>query len=379
MARIVRTFTKRICIFLNLVVALLFLSACLNGFLHPVDWWFFSLLGLIFPLLLILVIGFLIFWASFRSRWILVSVITLILGFTNIRVFIGFHFASGFEPEKKEGAIRILTWNVRWFDEQTKSRRDEPSYRGKMLEFIKEQNADILCFQEYLEPGRKANYSNEKAFYDLKYPYHYRVVDYGKRSGRYEVGVAIFSKFPIVDSFQLKYPGPERLRAAESLIYCDINVRGQIIRVFTTHLQSVLFRKKDYQDLQTIKNAEDSIITASKSIVKKLKLGYTIRAYQADLVREHLDESPHPEIICGDFNDVPNSYAYFRIKGDRQDVFVRKGWGVDRTFSHISPTLRIDYILTDKSFKVLQYKRYPLPYSDHFPVVTDLAMPSTSE
>ncbi len=34
---------------------------------------------------------------------------------------------------------------------------------------------------------------------------------------------------------------------------------------------------------------------------------------------------PYPEIICGDFNDVPNSFTYFTIKGPRQDAFLEKG------------------------------------------------------
>jgi endonuclease/exonuclease/phosphatase family metal-dependent hydrolase len=83
-----------------------------------------------------------------------------------------------------------------------------------------------------------------------------------------------------------------------------------------------------------------------------------------------------PEIICGDYNDVPNSYTYFRIRGDRRDAFVEKEGGLGRTFSNIAPTLRIDYIMADKQFEVLQYKRKLLPYSDHYPVIADLRLGS---
>jgi endonuclease/exonuclease/phosphatase family metal-dependent hydrolase len=103
-------------------------------------------------------------------------------------------------------------------------------------------------------------------------------------------------------------------------------------------------------------------------------MGYTFRGFQADLVRNKLDSCPYPEIICGDFNDVPNSYTYFRIKGNRQDVFVRKGSGLGRSFTAVSPTLRIDYILTDKAFDVLQYNRFLVPWSDHYPIVADLKL-----
>lgn len=379
MARIVRKFAKRIIIFFNLVVVALFLLACINGYLHPSQWWFFSVLGLAFPLLVLLLLGFLVFWLLFRSRWALLPFAALLLGFTNIRVFTGFHYGAGFSSEKEKDAIRILSWNVAWFNENNKNKEERQEYRKKMLAFIEEQNADILCFQEFLEPGKSKRFTNEGEIAGFRYPYQYRVIDYGRKNGPYEVGVAIFSRFPIVDTLRVRYPGPENMRAAESLIAADIKVKGQTIRVFTTHLQSVLFRKQDYRNLEIIKNAEDSIIDASKSILKKLRQGYTFRGYQADLVRERLDASPHPEIICGDFNDVPNSYTYFRIKGNRQDAFVRKGSGIGRTFSHISPTLRIDYIMADKAFKILQYKRYPLPYSDHYPVVADVKLRPASQ
>ena len=376
MARFARTFTytRRVLIVINLLVANLFLIACANAWLHPAKWWFFSLLGLAFPLLLILSFAFLVFWAILRKKWFVISAIALVIGLPNIRAFWGMHFFSSFNQEKKEGAIRVLHWNVEWFDEHNRRNKDHKDYRKNMLAFIKEQNADILCFQEFFEPAKSANYSNTKAILQLNYPYYYRTVDYGQRNGQFEAGGAIFSRFPIVDTQHIRYPGPEILRAAESLLAADIQVGARRIRVYTTHLQSVLFQKTDYRNLEIIKSADDSMMAASKSIIKKLRQGYSLRGNQADLVRKQLDSCPYPELITGDFNDVPNSYTYFHIKGNRQDVFIRKGAGIGRSFQYISPTLRIDYILADKAFDVLQYKRFLVPWSDHYPIVTDLKL-----
>jgi endonuclease/exonuclease/phosphatase family metal-dependent hydrolase len=357
------------------VIAGFFLIACANAWLHPSKWWFFSLLGLGFPVLLILLFSFLAFWLMLRSKWALLSAFVLLIGLGNIRVFLGLHFATSFKEKKEDGALRVLTWNVHWFDEHNKKLKDHKDYRKKMIAFIKEQNADILCFQEFLELGKSFTYSNTNAIIQLNYPYYYRVIDYGQASGgRFQAGVAIFSRFPIVDTQRILYPDPANLRAAESLIAADVIVNGKRIRVYTTHLQSVLFQKNDYRNLEIIKSADDSMVTASRSIIKKLRQGYTFRGFQADLVRNKLDSCPYPEIVCGDFNDVPNSYAYFRIKGNRQDVFVRKGAGIGRSFTAISPTLRIDYILADRAFDVLQYDRSLVPWSDHYPVVADLRL-----
>ena len=171
---------------------------------------------------------------------------------------------------------------------------------------------------------------------ELGYPYRFVVTDYKRTNRTYHVGVAIFSRHPFYDSLRIRYTGPVNLRAAESLIACDFEIHGKKIRVYNTHLQSVLFQKKDYRDIQIIRNAEDSMMEASKSLLRKLKQGYRSRSNQVDLVRKQLDHSPYPEIICGDFNDVPNSYTYLS-KGDRKDAFKEKGNGIGRTFAKCHP------------------------------------------
>lgn len=371
----IRTFTRRFFIVTNIITVAVFLMACANAFLHPDKWWFIAILGLTFPFLLLLTLIFLIGWSLVRSKWVFLSLGALLLSYTNIRALVGFHFSSKFEEAKKENTIRILTWNVKWFDEQTRE-NNRQSHRKEMLDFIKAENADVLCFQEYFEPGPNGPYSNIRDIRKMGYPYFYRSIDYGKAGTRNEMGSAIFSKYPILDSNRTIFTGPIKLRAAESLLYCDLNVNGQTVRVFTTHLQSVLLQKKDYRDISIIRNAQDSMVEASKSLIRKLRQGYSLRGDQVDIVRNKLDSCPVPEIICGDFNDVPNSYTYFRIRGNRRDAFVEKEGGLGRTFSNISPTLRIDYVMADKQFEILQYKRKLLPYSDHYPVIADLRLGS---
>lgn len=84
--------------------------------------------------------------------------------------------------------------------------------------------------------------------------------------------------------------------------------------------------------------------------------------------------SPHPIVLCGDLNDVPNSYIYNTIKGDMQDAFLQKGFGIGRTFNSISPTLRIDYIFADKRIRISQFKRITTNYSDHYMIVADMQL-----
>lgn len=378
MAPVFRKFTKRLLITFNIVACFLFLLACCNAFLPPHDWWLIALLGLTFPFLLVLVTTFCLVWIIFRSKWILLPILCLALGYTNIRALVGFHYGMSPKEEKPDGSIRIMTWNVTWFDEQLKADKSRVSYRNKMLDFIKEKQPDVLCFQEYFEPhSKRYPYNNKKDITNLGYPYSMVVYDYTGWKTAWQTGVAIFSKYPIIDSVHIKYPGPLNFRAAESLIGTDINFNGQTIRVFTTHLQSVLFKSKDYRNIELIKSG-DSMIEASKSVALKLAQGYKFRSQQVKIVRQQLDSSPYPEIICGDFNDVPNSYTYFKIKGDRKDSFTQAGKGIGRTFATLAPTLRIDYIMTDPRFTVKQYVRHFVPYSEHYPVIADLTLSDTA-
>lgn len=373
MAKFVRTFTKRIFIISTIVAVLLFLLACSNFFLNPQQWWFIAILGLAFPYLLCILIGLVVLWLIFRSRWVFLPVAALLLGFTNIRSLVGVNFSAGFNNQKDSNSIRIVSWNVSWFDEQSKADKTKKSKRKEMLQFISGQQADILCFQEFLEQNLSGPaYNNVDEITAMGYPYNYWAGDYIKRQGKNIVGAAIFSKFPIIGNHHLQYPGSKKERAAESLIAVDLDVHGKTIRVFTTHLQSILLQKNDYRNLEIIKNADDSIMQASRSIIRKLRTGYNFRGSQARIVRQQLDESPYPEIICGDFNDVPNSFTYATIKGSRLDAFIERGAGIGRTFSNVAPTLRIDYIMANKKFRVVQAKRIVLPYSDHYPVIADL-------
>jgi endonuclease/exonuclease/phosphatase family metal-dependent hydrolase len=375
MALVFRRITKRVFITVTIVVCSLFLLACCNAFLPPQSFWFISLLGLIFPFLLALVAALLVLWLLFRSRWSLLPLACLLLGYTNIRALIGFHYGAKYKQEKPQGTLRVLTWNVSWFDEQKREQKNRVTYRKDILEFIKKMDPDVLCFQEYVEPNsRFRNYNNKQDITSLGYPYCLIATDSRGWKNTWQSGVAIFSKYPIIDTLHTRYPGRDAFHPGESLIATDLDYNGKKVRVFNTHLQSFLFKANDYRNIEIIKSASDSMLDASKSIVKKLAQGYQFRGRQVDIVRRYLEASPYPSIICGDFNDIPNSYTYFRIKSGRQDAFVERGKGIGRTFFNLAPTLRIDYIMPDDRFDVHQYFRYVLPYSEHYPVIADMRL-----
>jgi endonuclease/exonuclease/phosphatase family metal-dependent hydrolase len=322
--------------------------------------------------------AFFIFWLFFTSRkYALISLVALIIGWQSIHAFFAFDIHKRFISQKSSNAFRILTWNVRGWDAFTSRKIGSSGHLPKMMDFIRLQNPDILCFQEFFEPKKVKGLSSNISFitHELNYPYYYFSADYTRFDGLYEFGVAIFSRFPIMDSLKIKYGVSDPKKSPESLLAADLDIHGKSVRIFTTHLQSVLFHGKDFRNVEIVKNVDDSVLEASMSLIKKLRIAYERRRLQAELVRDQLDKSPNPAIICGDFNDVPNSYTYFHIKGSLDDAFIKKGFGIGRTYVNISRTLRIDYILLNNQFKVLQCAKFAVPYSDHHPVIADVEIP----
>ena len=370
MASKFRLFTKRFFIFSNLVVVIFFLLACFAPYLDPQKWWFISFLGLGFPFLLILVIIFMFWWLFVKRRFALISAVALLIGIKSISVFFAFHSNSSTLSIKKPGQIRIATWNVARFIEMKRNNNKGSHTRLRMMEQIQEQNADVLCLQEFFHSVDTDWYPNltyiSKHF---NYPYYY--FSHDNDGDKHFTGSVIFSRFPIIDSGLIRYPRPT---LPEALLHVDLKVNNDTIRVYTTHLQSLQFNPRDYQTIDHIKEGDDGLVSNSKTIFSKLRTGISFRKIQVDIIEQVLGDSPYPLLFCADLNDIPNSYTYFKVRGDMQDAFLKKGFGIGRTFSGLSPTLRIDYIFADDHFQIDQFKRIRKDYSDHYMLVSDIQL-----
>ena len=365
-----RTFFLRFFIVISFILAAVFLLACLAPYLDPIKWWFISWLGLIFPLLLALMLISIFFWLFFKPRYSLLFLIVLLMGWKSISVFYAFHFSREFNYKKPADVLRVVTWNVARFIEIKKNNNPGSQIRSKMMEQLLDQDADILCLQEFHSSALSDYYDNISYIRKkLRYPYFYFSFD--EDGSKQYYSSIIFSRVPIIDSGIVYYPRPS---LHEPLIHADIKFNDDTVRIFTTHLQSVQLKKRDYERINEIKNYEDSIVSNSRTIFSKLKRGIERRSLQANLIRDQLRQSQYPVIFCGDFNDVPNSYTYFTVRRNMRDAFLEKGSGIGRSFTSISPTLRIDYILMSKDFSVLQFNRNKKKYSDHYMLVTDLKL-----
>jgi endonuclease/exonuclease/phosphatase family metal-dependent hydrolase len=359
-----RRAAKTLMITLNLIITVLFLIACLSPYINPARWWLNGFTGLIVPYLILILIFFIIFWLLVRPILALIPLLTLVIGWQQINVVFAWHPGAGFTKRKPANSLRIVDWNVQSFNGLTKNKEIKKLIPTELAASIMKRQPDVICMQEF---NNAANADNISLFIK-QYPYYYFSRDYQRDAGGYQSGCIIFSRYPLLDSGKIKYP------VAESLIYVDILKGSDTIRIFTTHLQSFKFKKEDYNDIEKIKEQDNETLSASKSLLRKMKLAFSRRGIQANMVSDEIDKSPYPSIICGDFNDVPNSYTYFKIKGDRQDAFLKKGFAIGRSFIALAPTLRIDYILADPPFEVKQFDMIDEDLSDHIMLVSDIVL-----
>ncbi len=361
-----RLYFKRFCISINAVISILFFIACLAPYITTSDWPSLGFFGLAFPYLATFLLLFIFFWLILNAKWSILSIVTLLIGWKQLSIVFAVHKYEAFVEKKESTNIRILDWNIRSLEGVSTKADKKRTDRVAIPATIIEQNADIVCLQEFNNSLQQNNVEPLRK----KYPYYFFSRDFSLNKKSYQAGAIIFSKYPIVDSGRIVYPGT----SSESLIYADIKTPGKVIRVFTTHLQSFKFKPEDYEDIEQIKSNDENAIPASKSLFQKMKIAYKIRGMQAQIVRKELDQSPHPALICGDFNDVPNSYTYFQIRKDWQDAFLSTSFGIGRTYLAIAPTLRIDYILADNNFIIKQFDLVDEVLSDHLMIVADISI-----
>ena len=358
---------------MNVIAAILFLLGCYGYLFNPKYFWPLGFLTLTAFYFLLILLAFIFFWLFVKPRRALISVIAMLLAFKPICNIIPLRLSSSFAKEKPANVLRIMTWNVAQFNVMEDEKH--PEVKSRMIDIINQNEPDIACFQEMVaedstitDHGHIDKFLQQLNFKNYFYSYNSKEDFWGYA----HFGIIIFSKYPIINKQTVSfYPNDYN----SIFQYVDVVKGADTIRVFNVHLQSLRFSKSNlkYIETPTVEN-EDAAIKESKNIISKFKKGFLKRQVQADRIRAEIDKSPYPVIVTGDFNDVPNSYAYHTIGGNMNNAFVEKGRGLGRTFSGISPVLRIDNIFVDRKMDVLQFSLLKKKLSDHFPVIADVEM-----
>lgn len=365
----IRKIAKWFILSVNIICCILFLLACLSFYVSPGKWPPIGFLSIGAPYIATALFFFIIFWLIAKPKLAILPFVTLLIGWKQLEVIIAWHPSATFNEEKKDSSFRILTWNVRGLYGISNNYYTQQRNRTDIANLVIKLDADVVCLQEFNNITLKTDPNfNNIGLFNKAYPYYFFSKDFIKEGKYYSSGIILFSKYKIIDTKKLQFRGED----AESIIYADILKGKDTVRFYTTHLQSFEFTREDYQNIEKIKETDENSLKASESIYSKMKTAFALRSTQADIVRTELNKCTHPSVICGDFNDVPNSYTYFHIRGDRQDAFLRSSFGIGKSFNALAPTLRIDYILPDNNFDIKQFEMVDEGLSDHHLLVADL-------
>ena len=305
----------------------------------------------ILPVLILANILMLLYWLILRNWFILpIPVITVLCCIP----YLGTIYQPGLLKSEvsANNGLKVASYNVAMF-----GRSATGFIAQDVLAEMRRENVDVFCIQEY------TNVSGDKKVTDIYKDYFPYVV-----IGRDDM--AIFSRYPITGTKSILFENTNN-----SAMWANINVNGKQVRIYNAHLETTEFNRALHQAAKMMKKGikveENAIINA---IYGNYTLGMIIRAGQANAVAMDMRNSNLPCIVCGDFNDVPYSYVYNVMMGDRMvDGFKECGKGFMGTYRGAKP-VRIDYILHDKSMTGFTYYTKDMSYSDHIPVFMSIGL-----
>ena len=355
---------KKFIIHTTIAVNLVIISAMLvTGFadmLDPRSWPVMTTAGYAFPLFALANLGMIVIWMFISKKHILVPFLGFVICYVPVTQYCPVH-ASGEVPL---GALKIMTYNTWGFGSQRGTGNDEEAKkkaRRDILQYIADEDCHVVCIQEGIY--HKAMEADIDSIIKPKMPY----LDTCKIEGG--TMLMVLSKYPIKKHEALKYESTGNLSAA---FYLDVN--GKELIILNNHLETNKFsmeEKQQFGDMVKGDMGRSGIKTESKFVLKKLGAAAAVRAPQAEAVASYVRmHKGRSMIVCGDFNDIPISYARRTIAKDLEDCYVSTALGPGFTYHRNGMYVRIDNVMcTDDLDSYSFHVDKKCTISDHYPVV----------
>ncbi|MCC6279467.1 MAG: endonuclease/exonuclease/phosphatase family protein [Saprospiraceae bacterium] len=336
---------------ISVVVVTFTLLAYACPLVNPSTFTWLAFFGTAFPWLLLGNLFLALWWAWRRNRFALYHLGIILLGWQFVTGFIGFDFGKDTIPES---ALIVATHNIGEIFKGGKLTEEMYEKRAAAYaHYLQESgNPDLLCTQEtsgkfYRLLAKKMGYEHT---YNLK------------------KGTVILSRYPIETGGEIPFG-----KTYNSTLWADIRIDNKLVRLYNVHLQSNKVTQTTEKVVEKGGLDDEETWHDIGYVLDKVGNATEIRAEQALRLREHIAACKYPVIVCGDFNDTPNSYVYALLSEGLDDTFREKGLGPGTTFAGVLPLLRIDYVLAEKSFTTYSCRvGRDSDFSDHFPVFVAL-------
>lgn len=280
-------------------------------------------------------------------------IVAFVMAFSPVRNYCPFNLKNNIdEADLKIVSFNIMSWN-KWKGDTTEC---------FIAKHLARMNADIMCLQE----ASTSDVRQKEIDRIMQAVYPYRDTAYIKQKGNMEV---LYSKTPILRHERIFY---ESANNHSTAFY--IQRGSDTILVINNHFESNCLIAADKAAFDSIVKGESSThytTVKTKSLLEKVAIAASKRGPQAIAVGEYIDRhTTMPIILCGDFNDGPNSFVHRQMAKRLTDCYVSAGFGPGISYHESHFYFRIDHIFCSKDFIPVRaeiYKNDSL--SDHYPVV----------
>jgi endonuclease/exonuclease/phosphatase family metal-dependent hydrolase len=338
----------------NVVTAVLTLLLYSVPDISPQDFPIGVFLSFLIPVFILLNLLYVVVWLFRSTRWMaLLSCLVVLAGYK----FIDRSLALG-KPTEAGGDFRVLNCNVRIFNVYDHLRDENYHSSKEMIDWVKNFEADVACIQEFYLSETNPIFFTQKEI-GKKFPHSYfePFLNYEKQ----KFGMAIFSKHPILRKGEIKF----RHKSNNQIIFADIQIGKEVVRVYNIHLQSMAINEDDILNSKFDDESKNKWI----SILLRYKNGSIQRARQVDELIQHIQNCPHKVVVCGDLNEPPYGYAYEALSDWLDNAFQEAGSGFGFTYNGKLPFLRIDNQFFGNGLKVNNFTIHKeMNYSDHYPI-----------
>ncbi len=342
--------------------AVLLILSYVSVMINPAKVWFISLFGLFFVPIAILNLVLLIMALVLKSRAALIPFLALMPSLFFFGRIVQFPFNKKEEKSVEASAMRlkVISYNVGLFGLYDKNSgiESKEACADSLFSWLIAQDADIICLQEFFMDGE----NDSKEYLEEKMK-DYKTELYISSGGDGWSGNVTLSRIPALSKGKIEFENSSNLA-----LFSDYSFGDRSLRVFNCHFESYSI---SLSHLVRHFDGDDDIIYETGD---KMKVSITRRPKQVGQVLKNIGECPSETLVCGDFNDTPMSYTYYRMRKGRKDSFVEAGTGFGATYSVLWPLLRIDYIMFPKSYTILSHTTPKLKYSDHYPVIVEVAL-----